>query len=82
MTIEDALEYLHALNPGVRGVATGNDGWRRHEDHSPFDMGVSGGPHPGGPGSGGYPSRGYNPAQQMPFAPPVSCFLCPLYELI
>lgn len=62
MNMEDAIELLNAMR----------DGYRRPDEHS-FDLGGSGGPHPGGPGGSGYPGRGgYNPPQQMPFAPPVS----------
>ncbi|CAB3361831.1 Hypothetical predicted protein [Cloeon dipterum] len=60
MNMEDAIELLNSMR----------DGFRRSDEH-PFDLGGSGGPHPGGPGGGGYPGRvGYNPPQQMPFAPP------------
>nr|CAD7442204.1 unnamed protein product [Timema bartmani] len=56
MNLEDALELL---NQGRLNME-----WRRHEDHSPFDMGSN---HPGS----GFPGARFNPvAQQMPFAPP------------
>jgi hypothetical protein len=62
MNMEDAIELLNSMR----------DGYRRSDEHN-FDLGGSGGPHPGGPGSSGYPGRGgYNPPQQMQFVPPVS----------
>lgn len=61
MSLEDAIELL---NPGRLNV----EAWRRHEDHSPFDLSSS---HPGT----GFPGQRFNPVpQQMSFAPPVCCF--------
>jgi hypothetical protein len=58
MNLEDAIELL---NQGRLNVET----WRRHEDHSPFDLPSS---HPGA----GFPGQRFNPVpQQMSFAPPV-----------
>ncbi|KAJ4441199.1 hypothetical protein ANN_11050 [Periplaneta americana] len=58
MNIEDAIELL---NQGRLNV----EAWRRHEDHSPFDLPSS---HPGA----GFPGQRFNPVpQQMPFAPPI-----------
>jgi len=57
MNLEDAIELL---NQGRLNV----EAWRRHEDHSPFDLPSS---HPG---------QRFNPVpQQMSFAPPVCCFM-------
>lgn len=70
MNLEDAIELL---NQGRLNVET----WRRHEDHSPFDLPSS---HPGA----GFPGQRFNPVpQQMSFAPPVRYFifksvLCPM----
>jgi hypothetical protein len=62
MNLEDAIELL---NQGRLNV----EAWRRHEDHSPFDLPSS---HPGA----GFPGQRFNAVpQQMTFAPPVCCFL-------
>lgn len=62
MNLEDAIELL---NQGRLNVET----WRRHEDHSPFDLPSS---HPGA----GFPGQRFNPVpQQMSFAPPVRYFI-------
>ncbi|XP_063224189.1 protein Gawky isoform X2 [Bacillus rossius redtenbacheri] len=56
MNFDDAQELLTAGRLNVE--------WRRHEDHSPFDLTSN---HP----SSGFPGQRFNPvAQQMPFAPP------------
>jgi len=61
MSLEDAIELL---NQGRLNV----EAWRRHEDHSPFDLSSN---HPGT----GFPGQRFNPVpQQMSFAPPVRCF--------